>query len=208
MSKEAFLFASSFVSKNGYSSEIKWQESVSIDQLCEQVFLREYAWVVLAAGFREAILRRKFPAISNCFFWWGSAEEIANNSQSCVQSAMRVFKHQAKMKAIAQTASLIAREGFLSFKNKLNAAPIATLQGLPYVGNVTKYHLAKNIGIDVAKPDRHLTRIAQLFDYPTAQMFCEEIAREVGTRVAVVDLVFWRFATIHRNYVEILRQFT
>jgi DnaJ-domain-containing protein 1 len=89
----------------------------------------------------------------------------------------------------------------------LSDAPLVALRTLPFIGPVTQFHLAKNIGLDVAKPDRHLVRIAQLFQFASVQDLCETIANQAGTRVAVVDLVFWRFATLNRRYLEALRQF-
>jgi len=38
--------------------------------------------------------------------------------------------------------------------------PHAFLMSLPYVGAVTWRHLAKNLGLPVAKADRHLVRLA------------------------------------------------
>jgi hypothetical protein len=206
--KDAFLLARAFVAEHGFSSEIEWQDSRSLDLLTEDSFLQEYAWVVLASGMREAVVRRKFPSISGCFFSWSSAKRIADHAEACVQAALRVFRHEPKMRAIVFTAGLIANEGFARFRQSLQARPLDTLLGLPYIGPVTQYHLAKNIGVNVAKPDRYLVRIAHLFGYPTVQDFCEAVSRETGSKAAVVDLVFWRFATLRKDYLEVFGQCT
>ncbi len=207
MLKDAFLFAHAFVTEHGFSQEIEWQDSVSLDLLAENTFLREYAWVVLASGMREAVVRQKFPRISECFYSWSSAEKIAKHGEACVRAAIRVFHHERKMRAVAFTASLLASEGFSSFKEKLDSRPFDTLRALPYIGPVTQFHLAKNIGLNVGKPDRHLSRIANLFGYPAVESFCRAVAGDTGSKVAIVDLVFWRFATVQRNYLELLSQF-
>ena len=65
------------------------------------------------------------------------------------------------------------------------------LQGLPWIGGITKYHLAKNLGIDCAKPDVHLQRLADR-EGVTAHVLCERLAKATGYRIATVDLVLWR----------------
>jgi len=205
--KDAFLLARAFVAEHGFSGEIEWQDSRSLDLLTEDTFLQEYAWVVLASGMREAVVRAKFPSISACFYSWKSAGQIADDAETCVRAALRIFRHEPKMRAITFTASLIAREGFPAFKQALEARPLDTLSELPYIGPITQYHLAKNIGVNVAKPDRHLVRIAHLFGYPSVQDFCGAVSCETGAKAAVVDLVFWRFATLRKDYAEVFRQF-
>jgi hypothetical protein len=205
--KDAFSFARAFVSEHGFSNEIEWQDSVSLELLTEECFLQEYAWVVLVSGMREAIIRRKFPSISECFYCWSSAKQIADHADTCVRTALQVFRHEPKMRAIAFTASLIAKEGFPMFKQALEAQPLDKLLRLPYIGPITQYHLAKNIGVNIAKPDRHLVRIAQLFGYPSVQDFCAAASSQTGAKAAVVDLVFWRFATLRNDYLEVFGQF-
>lgn len=207
MLKDAYLFAHAHVTENGFAREIEWQNSVSLEYLSEESFLQEYAWVVLASGMREAVVRSKFREVSACFYDWKSAKRISNNADSCVRAALRVFRHEQKMRALTSTARLIEGQGFCSFKEKLEMEPMKTLRGLSYIGPVTQYHLAKNLGIDVAKPDRHLVRIAHLFGYSSVQDFCRVVGNETDSKVAVVDLVFWRFATLQKAYLEVLGQF-
>jgi len=205
--KDAYMFAHAHVSACGFTQEIEWQNSLSLERLAEDSFLREYAWVVLASGMRESVVRSKFPEIASCFYDWESAERISNNADACVQAALCVFRHEQKLRAVTSTAGLIASRGFSNFKEQLDTEPFETLRGLSYIGPVTQYHLAKNVGLDVAKPDRHLVRIAHLFGYSSVQDFCRSVGNETDTKVAVVDLVFWRFATLQSAYLEVLGQF-
>jgi len=69
-----------------------------------------------------------------------------------------------------------------------------------YIGPVTCFHLAKNLGVDVVKHDRHLVRYASYMGFRDATELCEMISRITGDRVAVVDLVLWRFATLMPAY--------
>ena len=69
---------------------------------------------------------------------------------------------------------------------------------------MTAYHLAKNIGLPVAKPNRHLIRIAQMEKYSDVQTLCGDISKLSGDSIPVVDIVLWRYATIERNYIDVL----
>lgn len=99
-----------------------------------------------------------------------------------------VFKHPGKAAAIEtiwrERTQLLA--GYLAATDKL-----AFCESLPWIGGITKYHLAKNFGADVAKPDVHLQRLADR-EGCTAQALCERLARESGFRVATVDTLLWR----------------
>lgn len=71
------------------------------------------------------------------------------------------------------------------------------LDELPWIGPITKYHLAKNLGFQVAKPDRHLVRIAKHFGYRDVQVMCAEIGNSTGDSIPVVDLILWRYANLN-----------
>lgn len=64
----------------------------------------------------------------------------------------------------------------------------------------------KNLGIQVAKPDRHLVRIAQNYGFNDVQKFCSSISEKTNDPVSVVDLVLWRYATLDREYLSNLGQ--
>jgi hypothetical protein len=131
---------------------VRWQESLSIENLDESHFLREYAWVVLNSGFKEAIIRKRFNFISLCFCDWESAKSIAKNERICVETALTVFRNRKKLEAISFTANLIARDGFEGFSSSLRDDVVLALRQLPYIGEVTSWHLAKNLGVDVLQP--------------------------------------------------------
>jgi hypothetical protein len=79
--------------------------------------------------------------------------------------------------------------------------PEETLRKFPYVGPITYFHLAKNIGLPVAKPDRHLSRLANQFNFFDVQTLCDYLSEETGDSIPVVDIVLWRYATITKDFV-------
>jgi hypothetical protein len=70
------------------------------------------------------------------------------------------------------------------------------------MGPATSHHLAKNIGLDVVKADRHLLRIAEKAGYNCPDELCETISEYVGDKKSVVDVVIWRFAATQSNYLD------
>lgn len=201
----AYRAAKRAVVRAGFSEEIAWQESVRFDDLTESDLLREHAWVTLSAGMHDYVVRRIFNAISESFFDWKSADMIVANESACRRLALQRFNNFRKIDAIIQAATIVNRIGFYEYKRSVRVNPIEVLKSLPFVGPVTCYHLAKNIGLPFAKPDRHLVRLAESMGYSDVQAFCESISQLTGDSVPVVDIVLWRFATFHTGYVLLLK---
>jgi len=202
MLADLYLRVKAEVIDAGFASEIDWQDCVGRSPYTETDLLREAAWVILSSGMREAVIRRKFPGVSNAFLNWKSADAIVRSSAKCRQRALRVFRHRPKVAAIIAVARRIKDVGFACFSMDLLERGPSMLQELPYFGPATSLHLAKNLGLDVAKPDRHLVRMARSLHCEDAASLCERISAVIGDRVAVVDLVMWRFATITPGYVR------
>lgn len=203
---EAYLTARERVIQRGFAAEVDWQESRHLDAISETEFLREAAWVVLSAGMSEVVIRKHFPRISSAFLEWVDAKKIVRNGRSCQKKALRVFNHTKKIQAILSICKKVAAEGFERIKRNIQSGGVDFLQTFAYVGSITRYHLAKNIGIDVVKPDRHLTRVAQVARFPTPAELCQAIADTIGERLSVVDLVIWRYATLDSQYLSLFRR--
>lgn len=156
--------------------------------------MREAAWVVLCSGFSESAVRRVFAQLSLCFFDWESAQEVSRYREHCRVAALSRFRNARKIDAILCAASFLCEFGFAEFKSWVLAEPFKALRSLPYIGPVTVFHLAKNLGIPVAKPDRHLMRIATQMGYSDVQSLCGDVASFTGEPIQVVDIVFWRYA--------------
>jgi hypothetical protein len=200
---KAYYIAKSVVINEGFAAEIDWQYAASLDQLNEQTFLCEAAWVILNSGMRESVVRKKFSGVSQAFFDWRSSVLIVTNENDCRTEALRHFCHTGKVEAILTVAKHLNAIGINEITEQLSKHGPAYLQKFPFVGPTTSLHLAKNIGFSVAKPDRHLCRIADSFGYDGVQKLCEDIARVTDEPVQVIDVVLWRYATKHQQ--EIMR---
>jgi len=188
-----YATAKSHLGDSAFESEIEWQASRTLDKFTEQDLLREAAWVILCSGFRESVVRNSFSFISLCFCEWESAATISASSELCRATALTVFRNERKINAIVRTALYIDAVGFESYRIEILEDPILALRRLPYIGGVTAYHLAKNLGANVAKPDRHLVRLAASQGFYDVHSLCSTIAKETGDPLSVVDIILWRF---------------
>ena len=154
---------------------IEWQENVQAPADAD-VFARETIYVICNSGMRHTVARKIFDKV------------IAAVSEG--RSARDVFGHPGKAEAINR----IWREReplFHSFFGcRDDAARLTFLADLPWIGAITKFHLAKNFGVDVAKPDVHLVRLAAASG-ETVEAMCARLALETSYRRATVDLILW-----------------
>lgn len=180
----------------GFADEIDWQEEVSFEQFDEPTFLREAAWVVLSSGFRETVLRRRFGEISRAFLHWSSADTIIAKRETCRSNALAAFGNQRKINAILKIVERVSDVGIHTIRDEIGNRGTQYLQELPFIGPITSCHLAKNIGIAMVKPDRHLTRLAMNIGYKSVDQMCQVISNLVGDSLPVIDIVMWRYATI------------
>jgi len=195
-----YLLAKATVVEAGFAEEICWQASIKTQIFSEPVFLRESAWVILSSGMRESVIRAKFPMICHAFHDWNSANCIWADRANCLRDAACIFRHQGKLAAILNVVEFVAKYGIETVRSEVATAGVEFLQSFPYLGPATSLHLAKNLGLDIAKPDRHLLRFAEALGFSDVQNLCKVIADEVGDSIAVVDLVLWRFATLRPDY--------
>ena len=161
------------VRKAGYSAAIRWSENIRPPTNARD-FASEAAYVICNSGMSNIVAVGIFQ---KCML-------ALNAGQSC----KTVFGHPGKSAAIDY---IWANRVALYRRYKKAADPIAFCDTLPWVGPITKYHLAKNFGSNVAKPDVHLLRLAKSSG-TTAQDLCERLAGEAGYRAATIDLILWR----------------
>lgn len=167
----------------GYGPELDWAASGDRCASADD-FAFEHAYVVCNSGMKAQIARAIFDRVKAALI----ADDLAG----------LVFGHQAKAAAIDQVwhdrAELYQQWQRLSSQVTLELQ-LLWLQQLPFIGEITVYHLAKNLGVDCCKPDRHLVRIAALSGETPAAL-CARLSKESGDRVRVVDSVLWRAANL------------
>ncbi len=198
-----YVIAKRQVVTAGFYAEIAWQHDAHVSSVTDRSFLRESAWVVLSAGMRESIIRRRFPLLAYALH---DFRPCAIEHDSLARSAaLQAFNHERKVDAILYIARVAYRLGTRGLRRVLERDPSSLIDSLPFMGPATSRHLAKNLGLGVVKPDRHLLRLASAAARAHPDDLCGEIARWIDDPIAVVDLVLWRWATLHRATCSVKR---
>lgn len=153
--------------------DIRWAESIEPPST-PLAFALETIFVICNSGMKNTVARGIYERVTQAL---REGAPVAN-----------VFGHPGKAAAIETiwTARYELYGGYLASTDKL-----AFLESLPWIGGITKYHLAKNFGLQFAKPDVHLQRLADR-EGCTAQLLCEQLAAATGFKVATIDTVLWR----------------
>lgn len=166
------------------NQEEKW------NRLNEREFLGQYCWVVFASGFNVSILEKHFGKISKVFQDFEPAD-VAGMKPPKVDDLP--IKNKSKADGFLMGAKKIHEEGWKNFKARVATGGSDVLTELPYIGDITKYHLAKNIGLeDTAKPDVHLVRCAEECS-ATVEELVSFLADEYGMTKHKVDAVLWEY---------------
>ena len=179
MKPEEYLSLKETLLSIGYDKEITWAETVRPPRDAES-FFAEYAWVVLNSGMKNQVA-------------WKIWERI-KGALHCALPVCAAFNHPGKSKAI-QEAWERREEIFRKYLAQADDQKLAWLEALPWIGPITKYHLGKNLGMDLCKPDRHMVRIAGGYRM-TPEELCSTLARVTGDRIGTVDYVLWRSANL------------
>jgi hypothetical protein len=191
-----YLRAKNFVIDRGFAHEIAWQSSTALAEPSPSSFVREAAWVVLSAGMSESVVRRLFSRLSVAMYGFDPVA-LSRHRERARVAALTTFGHERKISAILDIAAVVSHMGPDGLRTALTEEPEPFLRSLPYIGPVTWRHLTKNLGLPMAKPDRHLVRLALAVGRESVDGLCDEIARWLGEPVAVVDLVLWRWSVLN-----------
>jgi hypothetical protein len=164
--------------KAGWAEDdIAWAENIQRPS-CPVEFAQETIFVICNSGMRFLVATKIYERVMDAIMAGASASTA--------------FGHKGKAAAI----DLIWRDRERLMAEFLAAEdPVAYCETIPWIGGITKYHLAKNFGAQVAKPDVHLQRLADVYGV-TAQQLCERLAGETGYRVATIDTLIWRACAV------------
>lgn len=153
--------------------DIRWSENVAPPANADD-FASEAIFVICNSGMKNTIARKIYDKVMAAL--------------QDGKTASTVFGHAGKSAAIDDIWS--RREALLADYHAATDK-VEFCESLPWIGSITKFHLAKNFGANVAKPDVHLQRLADR-EGCTAQALCERLAAASGYRAATVDLILWR----------------
>lgn len=177
-----------------FAQDVDWVDDRKWDPLVAtpQTFLLEHTYVVLCSGFRNAVVERFWARYAGAWGVWEEWQTI--NIEQAVIDCNDIFGNKAKNKAIGAACHRMRLLGWDDVVENIERTGVDALEAWPWIGPITKYHLGRNIGLDVVKPDRHLVRWAEHLGYETPLALCEAIRELTGERLGTVDVVLWRSA--------------
>jgi hypothetical protein len=184
------------VADAGYAHDIEWAQTVGPPASAVD-FALEYTYVVCNSGMKQQIARKIYDKIIRVLshyqesFEWTKLKGDLDNAfghKGKTQGILYVWAHRdALYRKFMVNYPL---PGDFCATARLTA--IEFLHSLPWIGDITKFHLAKNLGLNMVKPDRHLVRIAKEQGEENCFVLCERLAAATGDRVGTVDYVLWR----------------
>lgn len=202
-----FESAHQFV-KTHYPEQLRAFSSVRFDEVDEDFFFREYVWVVHATGFSAKAVGKFMPKLLAAYGWWDAL--ACKDFSQVMERVAPVCNNPQKAKAVHEMAKLMhdgmeklarrdggyrpAAEVWPEWRRLRLSSP-ELLAKLPYVGKVTCYHLARNIGLlEFVKPDLHLVRMAKHWGFEDPVAMCKAVQPD-GMPLGIVDLIFWYAAS-------------
>lgn len=165
-------------------------------------FAFECFYVVCVAGFKQdyakAMCNKIISFIKNKNFDFGEDD------------LLQLYGNKMKVKAIKQIWDNREKyqKDFYNLKN--TQEKVDFLGNLPHIGNITKYHLARNLGLNFVKYDIWIQRLGvalygnnSFVDkvnnsklLPEIKQYCdimfEKLHKETGEKVGYIDVVLWR----------------
>ena len=203
---EMFNSALSRIIDRGWAHEVGHYRQLKFDQVDGNYFFGEYAHCVYASGWKWANVDKYWPELTRAYRDWDYMEVGKHASEVRIR-ALAIISHPKKVDAILSCAEKLKSWGWPDFKRWLETIDLLVTPGrLGYVGPATRYHLARNIGADVAKPDRYMLDLANKYGYPKTDAGVQALAKRISQlcaeRVGVVDVVLWRDAEGSRYYTD------
>lgn len=182
-----YLTAQERIVSAGFSEDIDWALGLQHVNPTPHYVLREYAWVVVNSGFRYQVARKLWPSLYEAFREF----DPELTTWECLPEALKILNHRGKMEGVCKVAREIHGLGVQGILADAKDPP--RLKRLPWIGDITCWHLAKVLGVDAVKPDVHLQRAAKAAGFKTPLELAQAIQRELGERLTVVDSVLWRY---------------
>lgn len=170
--------------------------------LSSSEFVFEVIYVILASGFNQKVAIKKYYEIKNF---------IENGGKVTQENLLKIFANKNKMNAVCKLwkNKESYRNNFYNLKNEQEK--LDYLETLPFIGNITKNHLARNLGMNTVKYDLWIKRLggtlySDLIEFdetiltPQVQQACDKmfasIEFETNLKKGYIDVVLWKSCQI------------
>lgn len=180
-----FIRAYGEVGERGYLEEVEWCRNRRFSEITPEEFLAQYIFAVFSSsGLNNQVVQRQMDKF----------DQAVRDGES----AFDTIKNR-RMKAAIMEMWTKYHQIFETLKSrKTDFGKIEYLETLKQIGPKEKFHLARNLGIDCVKPDRHMLKLAEKFEYATPDDMCHDIQRNLPLpeRIGVIDVILWRYCNL------------
>lgn len=178
-------------------------------------FAEELVYTTLTSGFKQTTAKRFFYRIVDFLHnYTGNESDEKDSSEKqnkLVEKLLNIFRNKNKVNAIANI--WLNRQKYHDEFYLLNGdeSRLKYLKTLPHVGEITKYHIARNLGVNCVKYDIWIQRIAvALYDKSRQNLdkinngklnldvkdVCDsmfyELSSELNLPRGYIDLILWK----------------
>lgn len=209
---------------------IKHYKSIKFDEMDDNKIYQEICWVIYSSGFKNTIIQKYWPNITKAYYnfnletitkeyedSYSSAKLICkrsnfnniNKAKFCIYNAHRIAHINISLQNIGLKGILKAIVN-MDELNIYNMIPeIKNQLGFKGIGNITIFHFLKNIGVNIFKPDIHVSRILKyigLFEETSSQkeMFyiLKQISESLKLDVSSLDTALFIFGKNNESNLE------
>ena len=198
--------------RNDYLNNwIKFALSVKFIKVDDNEYFNKIKFIVFYSGFKAEIVTQKSDLINHHFQNYDIVKNYTKNDVERIMNDENMIRHKNKIIAIIKNAKTIDEivKNYGSMFDYLNSYhPDVSWENLvklredlkkrfSYLGGITVYHFLTDIGLNVLKPDRVITRIFYrlgLIDSTEslveAIMAGRRISEIVGKPIRYIDVIF------------------
>lgn len=165
----------------GISKLLEYYGEATPSSLNAKRLFTEVCWIVYCSGFRYNVVRKFWPSITKAFYGF-DVYRVVEESHETYDAALRIcevsgFRNRSKAAWCVENARRILplenewvdQGGIRGFFEHLSNQKVSSLVqrapalvqelGFKGIGRITIFHLMKNVGIDIFKPDIHVRRL-------------------------------------------------
>jgi len=211
---------------------LEFYRNLSPDQVTNRQVLTELSWVIYSSGFRYDVVKAYWPAIAEAFQHFDVMEvalmvkdlevcagDICRRSGFhnlrkaiwCIRNAQRIIELDSEKGPVGGLRGYLSQLARKNHRELVEYAPsLITELAFVGIGNTTIFHLLKNLGFNVFKPDIHVRRVLSRLkliadeDSPVPEI-CEamsQLSAASGLKVNELDTLLFLYGRITGDHVH------
>lgn len=205
---------------------LEYYEGLSPASITQRRLFTEVCWIGYSSGFRYSVVKKYWPSIRKALYGF-DVSRVAAKGRDVPDAALQIcetsgFKNISKASWCVENARRIPEldeewssiggiRGFFELlaterpDRLVQSAPAIVDQlSLKGIGRTTIFHLLKNVGIDIFKPDIHVRRLIAHMDLASSEdatpsEICDAmmfLSSMTGYRVSQLDTFLFAYGVV------------